>query len=921
MKQLSIISAVASLLLLVACSSKTVSIEVASPDSPRLSYGAERLFNALDESEKYTPLASNPDIVVHIGCWSDDAFRNGIKDAGIKVDEELISKAEGFALLRSGSDIWVCGADESGALYGCMELCDRLENGSSLPREQAFYDSPDMVLRGTCIGVQKTYYLPGRKVYEYPYTQENFPWFYDKELWIKYLDMMVENRMNSLYLWNGHPFASLVKLPDYPYAVEVSDEDFERNIEIFSFLTEEANKRGIWVIQMFYNIIVSKPFAEHHGIPTQDRNVKITPLLSDYTRKSVAAFIENYPNVGLLVCLGEAMNTQEDDVEWFTKTIIPGVKDGLKALGKEIEPPIVLRAHDTNCKMVMDAALPIYHNLYTMNKYNGESLCTYEPRGPWTATHQSLSALGSVHIENVHILANLEPFRYGSPAFIRKSVNAMHEVHGANGLHLYPQASYWDWPYSADKLPNGERLLEMDRDWIWYRAWGRYAWDDHRPLDGEKDYWCGLLSEKYGCSRADAARILEAYDESGEISPKLLRKFGITEGNRETFLLGMFMSQLVNPTRWTVYPAFAESCGPVGEKLEVWAEKEFKGEPHEGEYPPKMAAEVREHARKALKAIEAVKSVREDREEFERLRNDIRCYEAFAMSFCDKIEAAMEVLMYKYDGDISRLDKAYAKMESSLVHYRRLVEYGDSHYLYANSMQTQQRRIPASGANAGNKLWSELLPQYEAELAAFGNNIEALKGNGGVASVASKPFVPAKVRNLKVDAGGRGLRGNTSNVNEWVPVAEGSAPYYDNASEVSAFAPEIANLQILKTNTLVQRDVNTTVEFDSDGPVWLWVGYYQPISPSNRYMPEPKLETDATADDYSQADIQLAGALQMNGQPVVNLHHFVFNKAGHHKLTVGHGMCLILGFSEPDPDFKSRDAGLKEVSAIDWLFY
>ena len=35
-------------------------------------------------------------------------------------------------------------------------------------------------------------YLPGRGVYEYPYTPESFPWFYDKEQWIKYLDMLVE---------------------------------------------------------------------------------------------------------------------------------------------------------------------------------------------------------------------------------------------------------------------------------------------------------------------------------------------------------------------------------------------------------------------------------------------------------------------------------------------------------------------------------------------------------------------------------------------------------------------------------------------------------------------------------------------------------------------------------------------------------
>jgi len=191
-----------------------------------------------------------------------------------------------------------------------------------------------MVLRGTAIGIQKPYYLPGRTVYEYPYTPETFPWLYDKKHWIEYLDMLVANRMNSLYLWNGHPFASLVKLKDYPFAVEVDDETFRKNQEIFSFLTHEADKRGIFVIQMFYNILVSKPFAEHYGITTQDRNRPITPLVSDYTRKSIAAFIENYPNVGLLVCLGEAMDTYEDDVKWFTETIIPGVKDGLKALGR-----------------------------------------------------------------------------------------------------------------------------------------------------------------------------------------------------------------------------------------------------------------------------------------------------------------------------------------------------------------------------------------------------------------------------------------------------------------------------------------------------------------------------------------------------------------------------------------------------------
>jgi hypothetical protein len=164
----------------------------------------------------------------------------------------------------------------------------------------------------------------------------------------------------------------------------VDDATFKKNEEIYRFLTAEAEKRGIWVIQMFYNIIVSKPFAEHHGLKTQDRERPILPLISDYTRKSIAAFVEKYPNVGLMVCLGEAMQgVGPDDTQWFTQTIIPGVRDGLKALGRTDEPPIVLRAHDTDAPAVMRAALPLYKNLYTEAKFNGEALTYERPRGSW----------------------------------------------------------------------------------------------------------------------------------------------------------------------------------------------------------------------------------------------------------------------------------------------------------------------------------------------------------------------------------------------------------------------------------------------------------------------------------------------------------------------------------------------------------
>ncbi|HEY1021744.1 MAG TPA: hypothetical protein VGE06_05500, partial [Flavisolibacter sp.] len=669
--------------------------------SARLSFGASQLTKAL-KGAGYTvrmttgdQLAKAASPAVLIGTRGDALMARAA--ALYKLDTANKAGKEGFLLTAKNGSTLISGSDPSGVLYGCLELAEKVKADKTLPQQLSLTDAPEMVLRGACIGLQKSTYLPGRHVYEYPYTPESFPWFYNKSLWLRTLDSMVHNRMNALFLWNGHPFASLVKLKEYPYAVEVDDATFKKNEEVFSFLTTEAEKRGIWVIQMFYNIIVSQPFAEKNNIKTQDRNRPIVPLIADYTRKSIAAFVQKYPNVGLMVALGEAMEgVGQDDIDWFTKTIIPGVKDGLKKMGKSEEPPIVLRAHDTDAPAVMEAALPLYKNLYTEAKYNGEALTTYTPRGPWAELHRKLSSLGSVQIENVHILANLEPFRYGSPDFIQKSVKAMHNVHRGNGLHLYPQASYWDWPYTADKAP--QRILQIDRDWIWYKAWSRYAWKADRNRLDEKAYWRKLLSGKFATTETAAQNILEAYEQSGEIAPKLLRRFGITDGNRQTLTLGMFMTQLINPYRYGLFTLLYNSEGPEGEMLTEYVEKEWKGEKHVGETPVQIIREVREHGKKAAAAIvKAEPYIGSNKQEFNRLKNDMLIYEALAHHFAEKAEAALAVLRYKYSNDLRDLEKGKVHLEESIAYFKDLVDLTKDTYLYANSMQTQQRKIPIGG--------------------------------------------------------------------------------------------------------------------------------------------------------------------------------------------------------------------------------
>ena len=888
MKRLSVFLALACLTTF--AMAQRVSIQTGKKASAREQYAAEFLQKKLTE----------------MGCTV-----SGKKaDYNIVLSNANNGAAEGYTLTKEKKSIKVVGNDATGVIYGCVELADRIRQAGGLvpfvamPSQQTIQEAPSMVMRGTCIGLQKTVYLPGHAVYEYPYTPENFPWFYDKAEWVKYLDMMVENKYNSLYLWNGHPFASLVKLNDYPFALEVDEETFKKNVDMFSFLTHEADKRGIWVIQMFYNIILSKPFAEHYGLKTQDRHRPITPLISDYTRKSIAAFIENYPNVGLLVCLGEAMATIEDDVVWMKETIIPGIKDGLKASGRKDIPPVVLRSHDTDGPLVLRESLPLYPNIYTMSKYTGESLTTYEPGGPWGETHRQLAAAAPVHIDNVHILANLEPWRWSSPAFIQKTVQAMHRVHHSKGLHLYPQASYWDWPYTADKLPDGQRLKQLDRDWMWYQAWGRYAWNDHRGTD--KTFWKKELAEYYGIDTIAATHLLNAYDEAGEIAPKLLRRFGITEGNRQTLLLGMTMGELVNPYKYTIYPGFYESCGPQGEKLIEYVEKEYKGEQHVGELPLDIVDQCVNHGDRALIEMGAIATKpTKHTDEYRRVWDDFLCYATFAKAFQLKVRAAEQVLRYKWTKDISYLETAVVLLEQSNSIWYDLSRMTDDTYLYANSMQTAQRRIPVGGDRGKMKTWSELAVVYQAELDAFKENIEKLKHPVVQTGVTIQPAKNAAVKFFAVPQ-------------QQTTTLQKGAILFENRPDtpVDSLAPELVGLQALVLNRDSTRIVGTTIAFESEKPVKVLVGLFK--DDDRKFAKAPKLEIDATGNEYGQAEPILTNAISVVQMPKVNIHQYSL-PAGRHTLRLPKGILMVAGFT--NDNIKARDCGLCGPSGeVDWLF-
>ena len=151
---------------------ETVSIVLASNAAPRVEFGAQQVVNALNQVVDKAWLSRGPNthsgISVLLGIADEDHFKELERAGQLNLKRAELGR-EGFKITtgKLGGRIAVIGRDDSGVLYGCLELAKRIRQAGQLPREIDFSDKPVMTLRGTCVGMQKTCMLPGRKIYDW----------------------------------------------------------------------------------------------------------------------------------------------------------------------------------------------------------------------------------------------------------------------------------------------------------------------------------------------------------------------------------------------------------------------------------------------------------------------------------------------------------------------------------------------------------------------------------------------------------------------------------------------------------------------------------------------------------------------------------------------------------------------------------
>lgn len=171
----------------------------------------------------------------------------------------------------------------------------------------------------------------------------------------------------------------------------------------------------------------------------------------------------------------------------------------------------------------------------------------------------------------------------------------------------------------------------------------RYAWNPQLDEHTEKVYWAERFAEHFECDESTGAVILEAIECAGEVAPRILRRVGITEGNRQTMSLGMQMTQFTHVKKYRPNVELWKSASTPGEIPDEYVERELKGERHFGETPLEMVEEVRYYAKRALALINIAKDkIVCNTDEYAYWQTDIEAIDLMAESYGKKIEAAIK---------------------------------------------------------------------------------------------------------------------------------------------------------------------------------------------------------------------------------------------------------------------------------------
>ncbi|HEY4394290.1 MAG TPA: hypothetical protein VGP64_09525 [Polyangia bacterium] len=398
----------------------------------------------------------------------DDPSVATVRDAIAPV---LDARAESFVIAPIGGATWIVGRDAIGAMYGALEIAERLrlDGAGAVPPSDVSRGAPTVGFRGANL------------FWVLPEADETSWWFLDEGFWTGYLDLMAHARLDVLDIHGMYDLSStlfpnallyLAQSATFP-EVGAPASDRARNLTMFNRVIAMAKARGIRVGLMTYQASSDLTGSSNEVLSDAD--------LKTYVRESAADLAYRAPGLAMMgFRIGESL----EGTTWYSDTFVAGVQSVAPAM------TISTRTWGAGKSDILTLASSIGPNMVLEAKYNGEHLgppyavaggamakaSSYsyqnylEPPRPWSFVFQVRA--GGTH----------QIFRQASYARTQRAIQSLALSPAVAGFTLEPPTAYTPQRdfYHAQ---TGDQFYPWAyaRDDLMYLEWGRLGYDPTEP--------------------------------------------------------------------------------------------------------------------------------------------------------------------------------------------------------------------------------------------------------------------------------------------------------------------------------------------------------------------------------------------------------------------------------------------------------
>ncbi len=664
-------------------------------DSSQLNFAYARLKLALSQigkkpvRKKLDSLGRNTDIVILTG----PAVKTSMNPLNEKLSKVPLPKANGYNIFRiqpreKDQHVLICvsAPDETGAMYGMLDLAEQIRMIGELEKVSEKQSNPRFAFRAIKFNLPWMSYRKSEALSLHTETCR------DLKFWEAFLDMMAGNRFNVLSLWNLHPFHYMIRPKNFPEASPFSDEEMMTWRTFWKSLFRMAKERGIETYIVNWNIFVSPSFAKAHNLAKYSIKWKyygkgdFSELVQRYNRECVTQVINEYEDLtGLGISLGERMHgvSSKKRQEWIVETYFKGIKQANRPVKFIHRAPFTIDPAVTrNAIEQFDFPItPVWVEM-KFNWSHGHSsprLCITHGgkvgRGYWEPIPKNYKMAWMIRNEDFFLL------RWGQPDFIREHIKINGGPHAGGyfvGSECYIPAK--DYMQKPGKHVNWKYAFQ--RQWLFYMQWGRLLYDPQTP----DEIFAAEFERRFGPGTGEA--FVSAFALASRMPLRLASFMNFTwdftlysEGFLAPVLKGRrdgrspFISVNENIQNKTLDPAFMS----VGNYVNAVIKKEtIKTELLT---PLELADELEKDGRAALKLVETLglsngPNVKTRRCEMA----DIKAWSFLSLYFADKLRGGVALELFRRTEVETEQNNAIALLEKAAKHWAKLVETTEPYY-------------------------------------------------------------------------------------------------------------------------------------------------------------------------------------------------------------------------------------------------